>query len=115
MIKTALALAAATLLCAAPAAAQTVRVPFGDLNLSTAAGAEAFDARVAEAGREVCTTGSARLVNTSCVKRIQREAVRELPLPPGLVVAGYPGSAPAGDGLERVAGADPGAVRRLSA
>jgi UrcA family protein len=79
MIKTALALAAATLLCAAPAAAQTVRVPFGDLNLSTAAGAEAFDARVAEAGREVCTTGSARLVNTSCVKRIQREAVRELP------------------------------------
>ncbi|HWQ86025.1 UrcA family protein [Brevundimonas sp.] len=79
MIRPALALAAAALLYAAPAAAQTVRVPFGDLNLSTAAGAEAFDARAAEAGRAVCTLGSARLVNTTCVKRIQREAVRQLP------------------------------------
>jgi UrcA family protein len=79
MIRTTLALAAATLFYAAPAAAQTVRVPFADLNLSTGAGAAAFDARAAEAGRTVCTVGSARLVNTNCVKRIQREAVRQLP------------------------------------
>jgi UrcA family protein len=78
MIKTALALAAATLLYAAPAAAQTVRVPFGDLNLSTTAGAEAFDARAAAAARASCTI-SPRLVNDNCVRRVQQEAVRGLP------------------------------------
>jgi UrcA family protein len=78
MIKTALALAAATLLHAAPAAAQTVRVPFGDLNLSTAAGAEAFDARAAAAARAACAVGP-RLVNDNCVRRVQQEAVRGLP------------------------------------
>lgn len=78
MIKTALALAAASLLYAAPAAAQTVRVPFGDLNLSTAAGAATFDARAAAAAREACAVGS-RLVNDNCVRRVQQEAVRTLP------------------------------------
>lgn len=79
MIKTALALAAATLLYAAPAAAQTVRVPFGDLNLSTAAGAEAFDARTAAAARQACVVGP-RLINDNCVRRVQQEAVRNLPV-----------------------------------
>lgn len=79
MIKTALVLATATLLYAAPAAAQTVRVPFGDLNLSTAAGAEAFDTRAAAAAREVCAFGPRALVNDNCVRRVQREAVRGLP------------------------------------
>ena len=78
MTRTALALAAATLLYAAPAAAQTVRVPFGDLNLSTTAGAEAFDARAAAAARQACAVGS-RLVNDNCVRRVQKEAVRGLP------------------------------------
>jgi UrcA family protein len=78
MIRTALALAAATLLYAAPAAAQTVRVPFGDLNLSTAAGAETFDARAAAAARQTCAVGS-RLINDNCVRRLQQEVVRGLP------------------------------------
>lgn len=81
MIKTALAFAAATLLYAAPAAAQTVRVPFGDLNLSTAAGAEIFDARAAAAAREACAVGPRALVNDNCVRRVQQEAVRALPAP----------------------------------
>ena len=79
MIKTALALAAASLLYAAPAAAQTVRVPFGDLNLSTAAGAGTFDARAAAAAREACAIGPRALVNDNCVRRVQQEAVRGLP------------------------------------
>ena len=78
MTKTLLSLAAATLLYAAPAAAQNVRVPVGDLDLSTGAGAAAFDARVASAARDACTAGS-RLVNEACVVRVQREAVRQLP------------------------------------
>ena len=79
MTKTALALAAAALLYAAPAAAQTVRVPFGDLNLSTAAGAEIFDARAAAAARAACAFGPRALVNDNCVRRVQQEAVRSLP------------------------------------
>lgn len=79
MIRTTLVFAAATLLYAAPAAAQTVRVPFGDLNLSTVAGAEAFDARAAAAARDVCAFGPRALVNDNCVRRVQREAARGLP------------------------------------
>lgn len=79
MIRTLLTLTAATLLYAAPASAQEVRVPFGDLNLSTSAGAEAFDARAAAAARAVCTTGPRNLVNDNCVRRVQQEALRSLP------------------------------------
>lgn len=80
MIKTLLPLAAlAVLATAAPAAAQdTVRVPFGDLDLSTSAGAAAFDARVSVEARDACLRGS-RLVDTVCVRRVTREAVRQLP------------------------------------
>jgi UrcA family protein len=79
MTRTALALAAATLLYAAPAAAQQVRVPFADLDLSSAAGAQTFDARAAAASRGVCETGPRGLVNGHCVRRVQQEAVRALP------------------------------------
>jgi UrcA family protein len=78
MTKTLFALAAATLLYAAPAAAQEVRVPIGDLDLSTGAGAAAFDARVASAARDACLRGP-RLVDSVCVQRVRREAVRQLP------------------------------------
>ena len=54
MTRTALSLAVAALLYAAPAAAQEVRVPFADLDLSSGAGAMTFDARAAEAARAVC-------------------------------------------------------------
>lgn len=79
MIRTALALSAAALLSAAPAAAQTVRVPFGDLDLSTLAGAQAFDARVADAARDACSIGPRALINDNCVRRVQKEALRSLP------------------------------------
>lgn len=79
MMKTLLSIAALTVLGAAPAIAQdTVRVPFGDLNLSTAAGAATFDARVAAEARDACRRGP-RLVDSLCVQRVTREAVRGLP------------------------------------
>ena len=80
MTGTVLSLAAAALLYAAPAAAQEVRVPFADLNLSSSAGARAFDARAAAAARTVCAVGPRGLVNDNCVRRVQREAVRALPV-----------------------------------
>lgn len=80
MIRPVLSLAAAALLYAAPAAAQEVRIPFGDLNLSTASGATAFDARAEAAARGVCAVGPRALVNDNCVRRVQQEAVRGLPV-----------------------------------
>ena len=79
MTRTALCLAVAALLNAAPAAAQEVRVPFADLDLSSAAGARTFDARAAEAARGACAVGPRALVNDNCVRRVQQEAVRALP------------------------------------
>lgn len=80
MTRTLLSLAGAALLYAAPAAAQdTLRVPFGDLDLSTGAGAAAFDARAAEAARDACRRGPSGMVDTTCVKVVQREIVRQLP------------------------------------
>ena len=79
MTRTTLALAAATLLYAAPAAAQEVRVPFADLDLSSGVGAETFDARAAAAARAVCAFGPRGLVNDNCVRRVKQEAVRALP------------------------------------
>ena len=80
MIKTLLPLLALALLAtAAPAAAQNaVRVPFGDLNLSTSSGAAAFDARVAAEARDACQRGP-RMVDSLCVRQVTREAVRQLP------------------------------------
>ena len=80
MTRTALSLAFAALLHAAPAAAEQVRVPFADLDLSSVAGARTFDARAAEAARTVCAMGPRGLVNDNCVRRVQQEAVRALPV-----------------------------------
>jgi UrcA family protein len=79
MTRTAIALAAATLLYAAPAAAGEVRVPFADLDLSSAAGVEIFDARAAAAARSVCAIGPRGLVNDNCVRQVRQEAIRALP------------------------------------
>ncbi|MDQ8028329.1 MAG: UrcA family protein [Brevundimonas sp.] len=66
-------------LMAIPAAAQdSLRIPVGDLDLSTAGGVAAFDARVASEARAVCTRAS-RLVDTLCVRVVTREAIRQLP------------------------------------
>lgn len=82
MTRPLLSLAGAILLYAAPAAAQdALRVPFADLDLSTGAGAAAFDARAAQAARDTCRRGPSQMVDTTCVKLVQREIVRQLPQP----------------------------------
>ncbi|MDQ3126407.1 MAG: UrcA family protein [Pseudomonadota bacterium] len=83
MTRTVLSFAAAVLLYAAPAVAQEVRVPFADLDLSNGAGARTFDQRAASAARTVCAVcavGPRGLVNDNCVRRVQQEAVRALPV-----------------------------------
>lgn len=80
MTRTLISLAAFTLLTAGSAAAQdSIRVSPEGLDLSTRAGAAAFDARVAAAARDACTTASRRTPSAVCVRQIQREAVRQLP------------------------------------
>jgi|SRR5215217_1542033 len=80
MTRTLLSFAAISLLTAGSAAAQQpVRVPVGDLDLSTRAGAAAFDARVASEARDVCLRGPRSIPDSVCVQRIQREALRQLP------------------------------------
>lgn len=80
MKTTLLSLAALTLLTAGPAAAQeSVRVRVGDLDLSTRAGAGAFDARVAAEARQACLRGSRSIPNAVCIQRVQREVLDQLP------------------------------------
>ena len=78
MSRTFLSLAAAALLYAAPATAQDVRVPIGDLDLSTGVGAQTFDARVAAAARPVCGIGPRAILNANCLRRVRQEALRSL-------------------------------------
>ena len=68
-----------TLVDARPASAGEVRIAWGDLDLSTPAGAEAFDARVRAAARKLCrpppTTGD----RAACQAAVRDEAVSLLP------------------------------------
>lgn len=75
---------------AGAAAAQTnsasvARIPFGDLNLSTASGAAAFDSRVAKAAQTMCrnaTRPASRLNDSAhCTAAVRAEAVSQLPTP----------------------------------
>lgn len=80
MTKTLFSVAALGLLTAAPAFAQdTVRVRVSDLDLSTRAGAVAFDARVAAEARSACLRGSRSIPNAICIQRVQREVLAQLP------------------------------------
>jgi UrcA family protein len=80
MTRTLISIAAFAGLTAGSAVAQdAVRVPVGDLDLSTRAGAVAFDARVAAEARDACLRGSRSIPDSVCIQRIQREAVRQLP------------------------------------
>lgn len=79
MTKSAIAFVAAVLLSAAPAAALEVRAPFADLDLSSVAGVEGFDARADAAARSVCAIGPRGIVNDNCVRQVQHEAIRALP------------------------------------
>jgi UrcA family protein len=75
--------AALVLTTAGAATAQQARVAWGDLDLSTAAGARAFDARVETAARTLCRTarrpGSFIPDQSHCRAAFQAEAVRQLP------------------------------------
>lgn len=83
-MKTLASLAAVLVLAAAgSASAQEARIAWSDLDLSSAAGAEAFDARVEAAARKLCRNARTpgRLVNDRawCRAAVKAEAVRLLP------------------------------------
>ena len=70
-------------LAAGAASAQEARISWSDLDLSSAAGADAFDARIAAAARKLCRSARSpgRLINDRawCRAAVQAEAVRQLP------------------------------------
>lgn len=70
-------------LAAGAASAQEARVRWGDLDLGSAAGADAFDARVAAAAARMCRgvkrPGSRINDRAFCRAAFRDEAVRQLP------------------------------------
>jgi UrcA family protein len=83
-MKTLASLVAVLALAAAgSASAREARINWGDLDLSSAAGADVFDARVEAAARKLCrgVRAPGRLVNDRawCRAAVQAEAIRLLP------------------------------------
>ena len=83
-MKTLVALAAAlTLATGGAASAHEARIVWGDLNLASAAGADAFDARVERAARRLCLGAvrpASRIGDRAwCMQAVGREAVAGLP------------------------------------
>lgn len=73
-------LAAALIVAAAgSASAQEARIRWGDLDLSTAAGADAFDARIRTAARRMCRGVPVTGGRAACHAAVRDEAVRLLP------------------------------------
>ncbi|WP_372708433.1 UrcA family protein [Brevundimonas sp.] len=78
-------LAAALMLttAAGAASAQDARIKWGDLNMASASGADAFDARIDAAARKLCrdarTPGSLISDRAFCQAAVRAEAVRQLP------------------------------------
>lgn len=76
-------LVAALSIVAGAASAQEVRIQWGDLDLSSAAGADAFDARVSAAADRMCRgvkrPGSRLSDRAFCRAAVRNEAVRQLP------------------------------------
>jgi len=74
---------ALVLAAAGSASAQDARIVWSDLNMATASGADAFDARVDAASRKMCRDARrpvSRLSDRSfCRAAVQAEAVRQLP------------------------------------
>jgi UrcA family protein len=76
---------AVAVLSASSALAQSneARIVFRDLDLSTAAGAAAFDSRVDQAAADLCRdfsmTGSRIVRNQTCRSIVRAEAMRQLP------------------------------------
>lgn len=79
-MKTLASLAAVlTLAAAAPASAGEVRIAWGDLDLSSAAGADAFDARIRAAARKLCRSVPMIGGRAACHAGVRDEAVSLLP------------------------------------
>lgn len=83
-MKTLASLAAVLAVAAAgSASAQEARIIWGDLDLSTAAGADAFDARLDAAARQMCRDarrpGSRLSDRAFCRAAFRGEAIRQLP------------------------------------
>ena len=82
-MKTLASLAAVLIVASAAgaASAQTgaTRIAWGDLDLSTAAGAEAFDARIRAAARKMCRGVSVTAGRAACHAAVRDEAVALLP------------------------------------
>lgn len=78
----ALAATALSALAVGSASAQTARIPFGDLDLSTTAGAAAFDARIDTAAKAMCrnvTRPASRLNDSAnCAAAVRAEALAQL-------------------------------------
>ena len=78
-----LAAALALTLGGGAASAQDARIPWGDLDLSSAAGADAFDARVSAAAGRLCRgvkrPGSRISDRAYCRAAVRTEALRLLP------------------------------------
>lgn len=72
-----------SLAVAGSASAQEARIRWGDLDMSSAAGAAVFDARVEAAARKLCrearAPGSLTSDRAFCRAAVQAEAVRLLP------------------------------------
>lgn len=84
-MKTFASLAAVLIVTAAAgaASAQEARIGWGDLDLSTARGADAFDARVQAAADTLCRDarrpGSRLSDRAYCQAAVRSEAIRQLP------------------------------------
>ena len=79
-MKTLASLAAVlTLAAAGSASAGDVRIAWGDLDLSTPAGAEAFDARIRAAARKMCRGVPVTAGRAACHAAVRDEAVGLLP------------------------------------
>ena len=82
-MKTLASLAAVLIVASAAGAASAqsgaARISWGDLDLSTAAGAEAFDARVRAAARKMCRGVPVTAGRAACHAAVRDEAVGLLP------------------------------------
>ena len=79
-MKTLASLAAVLIVAAAgSASAQEARIRWGDLDLSTAAGADAFDARIRAAARKMCRGVPVSGGRAACQAAVRDEAVTLLP------------------------------------
>ena len=79
-MKTLASLAAVLIVAAAgTASAHEVRIAYGDLDLSTAAGADAFDARIRAAARRMCRSVPMIGGRAACQAAVRDEAVTLLP------------------------------------